>query len=413
MMLFKLILKNLYRNRWRSILTSLSIFFLVAMLTVVGTVLRFLEDSMAEKEKDIKLIITERSDQDNFSLRYMEDIIRPDTQLNSMLREIKGFDPEIYATWNFVAFTLDKQKIEKDTFLISVATQPDNMLRMTDGLEGFANARQIVEWMKHPPVSGSDNIGIIMGPERLKKIKKQVGDVFTAYVLDQDPTVQQSYEFEIVGVLPATSRWTTFCFMDVEYLRRKLQSIKHPQAGKVDLGWLMVQSQDAATQVAHTIATYLPQVKCETLASAMGRFLESYKDLLFGIKYILVPAIYFVMTLIVANAISITVRERWKELAVLKVLGFSGNQILILVLGEGLLLGVLAGTLGSWSMYAIINLGMEGINIPIGFFPLFFVPQEALWWGPASGLLVAMVGCLTPALRARTVKVVDVFSKIA
>lgn len=413
MMLFKLIMKNLYRNRLRSILTSLSIFFLVAMLTLVGTVLRFLEDSMAEKEKDIKLIITERSDQDNFSLRYMEDIIRPDTQLNSMLRQIKGFDPDIYATWNFVAFTLDKQKIEKDTFLISVATQPDNMLNMTDGLEDFANARQIVEWMKHPPISGSDNIGIIMGPERLKKLKKQVGDIFTAYVLDPDPTVQQAYEFEIVGVLPATSRWTSFCFMDVEYLRRKLQSIKHPQAGKVDLGWLMVQSQDAATQVAHTISTYLPQVKCETLASAMGRFLESYKDLLFGIKYILVPAIYFVMTLIVANAISITVRERRKELAVLKVLGFSGNQILILVLGEGLLLGVLAGTLGSWSMYAIINLWMEGINIPIGFFPLFFVPREALWWGPISGLIVAFVGCVAPAFSARTVKVVDVFSKVA
>lgn len=413
MMLFKLIMKNLYRNRLRSILTSLSIFFLVAMLTLVGTVLRFLEDSMAEKEKDIKLIITERSDQDNFSLRYMEDIVRPDTQLNSMLRQIKGFDPDIYATWNFVAFTLDKQKVEKDTFLISVATQPDNMLKMTDGLEDFANARQIVEWMKHPPISGSDNIGIIMGPERLKKLKKQVGDVFTAYVLDPDPTVQQAYEFEIVGVLPATSRWTSFCFMDVEYLRRKLQSIKHPQAGKVDLGWLMVQSQDAATRVAHTISTYLPQVKCETLASAMGRFLESYKDLLFGIKYILVPAIYFVMTLIVANAISITVRERRKELAVLKVLGFSGNQILILVLGEGLLLGVLAGTLGSWSMYAIINLWMEGINIPIGFFPLFFVPREALWWGPISGLIVAFVGCVTPAFSARTVKVVDVFSKVA
>jgi putative ABC transport system permease protein len=413
MMLFKLILKNLYRNRLRSILTSLAIFFLVAILTLVGTVLRFLEDSMAEKEKDIKLIVTERSDQDNFSLRYMEEIIRPDTRLNAMLRKIPGFDPEVSATWNFAAFSLDKQLKEKESFLIAVATQPDNMLRMTDGLEEFGNARQIVDWMKHPPVSGSDNIGVIMGPERLKKLKKKVGDIFTAYVLDPDPTVKQEYEFEIVGVLPATSRWTSFCFMDVDYLRRKLRAIKHPMEGKVDLGWLMVQSQDAATQVAHTISTYLPQVKCETLASAMGRFLESYKDLLFGIKYILVPAIYFVMTLIVANAISITVRERRKELAVLKVLGFSDTQLLILVLGEGLLLGLLAGTLGSWSMYGLINLGMEGINIPIGFFPLFFVPKEALWWGPASGVIVAFLGCVMPAFSARTVKVVDVFSKVA
>lgn len=412
-MLLRIIVKNLYRNRLRSILTSLAIFSLVAMLTMVGTVLRFLEESMSEKEKDIKLIVTERSDQDNFSLRYMDDMVRPDSQLNTILRKIPGFEADAYATWNFAAFSLDKELKEKDKFFISVATQPDYMLRMTDGMEDFANARHIVQLMKHPPVSGADNIGIIMGPERLKKLNKKIGDVFIAYVLDNDPTVKQEYEFEIVGTLPHTSRWTSFCFMDVEYLRRKLRAIKHPMEGKVDLGWLMVQSQDAATQVAHAVTTYLPQVKCETLASAMGRFLEAYKDLLFGIKFILVPAIYFVMTLIVANAISITVRERRKELAVLKVLGFSGKQILYLVLGEGLLLGLLAGTMGSWLMYGLVNLVMEGVKIPIGFFPLFFVPQEALWWGPVSGIIVAMLGCFMPALGAYKVKVVDVFSRVA
>lgn len=413
LMLARIILKNLYRNKLRTILTSLAIFFLVAILTMVGTVLRFLEDSMAEKEKDIKLIITERSDQDSFSQRYLEDIIRTDSQLNSMLRQIPGFEPDVYASWNFVAFALDKEFKQKDGFFITVATQPDMMLRMTDGLEDFPDARQATTHMKRPPVSGNDNIGIIMGPERLKKLKKKVGDVFTAYVLEQDVTQRQEYVFEIVAVLPATSRWTSFCFMDYEYLRRKLDAVKHPMAGRIDLGWLLVQSQDAATRVSHAITTYLPQVKCETLASAMNRFLEPFKDLLFGMKFILVPAIFFVMTLIVANAISITVRERRKELAVLKVLGFSGRQILILVLGEGLMLGLLAGTLGSWSMYGLINLLMEGIKIPIGFFPLFFVPQEALWWGPGAGLLVTLLGCTLPALSAQKVKVVDVFSRVA
>jgi putative ABC transport system permease protein len=252
-----------------------------------------------------------------------------------------------------------------------------------------------------------------MGPERLKKLNKKVGDVFTAYVLEEKVSDRTEYVFEIVAELPPTSRWATFCFMDYEYLKRKLDAVKHPMAGKIDLGWLLVQTQEAATRVSAAITNYLPQVKCETLASAMNRFLEPFKDLLFGMRFILVPAIFFVMTLIVANAISITVRERRKELAVLKVLGFSGRQILILVLGEGLLLGLLAGTLGSWSMYGLINLLMEGINIPIGFFPLFFVPQEALWWGPISGLVVTTLGCTLPAISAKRVKVVDVFSRVA
>jgi putative ABC transport system permease protein len=413
MMLLKLILKNVYRNKLRSILTTLAIFFLVAVLTMVGTVLRFLEDSMAEKEKDIKLIITERSDMDSFSQRYLEDIVRSDSQLNGILRTIPGFEPDLYASWNFVAFSLDKLFKEKDQFLICVATQPDMMMRMTDGIEDFPQAAQAIYQMKYPPVSGMENIGIIMGPERMKKLNKNVGDVFTAYLLEEKVDQREEYQFEIVGVLPANSRWTTFCFMDYEYLKRKLNATKHPMAGKIDLGWLLVQSQDAATRVSYEITTYLPQVKCETLASAMNRFLEPFKDLLFGIKYILVPAIYFVMTAILANAISITVRERRKEMAVLKVLGFSGRQILILVLGEGLLLGVIAGTLGSWSMYWLINILMEGIKIPIGFFPFFFVPREALWWGPISGVIVTILGCVMPAWSAQHIKVVDVFSKVA
>ena len=47
------------------------------------------------------------------------------------------------------------------------------------------------------------------------------------------------------------------------------------------------------------------------------------------------------MSLVIANAISISVRERRTEMAVLKVLGFA-LQILRLVLGEALLLGVLS-----------------------------------------------------------------------
>lgn len=412
-MLIKLIVKSLYRHKVRTILTSLAIFVLVAMLTLIGTVLRFLENSMAEKEKDIKLIITERSDQDSFSLRYMEDITRSGSQLNTMLRQIPGYEPDLYATWNFVAFALDKEFKEKDSFFVAVATQPEMMLKMTDGMEGFENAELATRQMKRPPISGNDNIGIIMGPERMKKLKKKVGDVFTAYVLEEKVEQREQYEFEIVAELPATSRWTSFCFMDYEYLQRKLRAVKHPMEGKIDLGWLMVQSQDAATRVSHDITTYLPQVKCETLASAMNRFLEPFKDLLFGIKYIMVPAIYFVMTLIVANAISITVRERRKELAVLKVLGFRGGQLLILVLGEGLLLGLIAGTIGSWLMFGLINIVMQGIKIPIGFFPIFFVPVEALWWGPVSGIIVTLVGCILPAWSAQHVKVVDVFSRVA
>jgi hypothetical protein len=63
-------------------------------------------------------------------------------------------------------------------------------------------------------------------------------------------------------------------------------------------------------------------------------FLEGFRDLLWGMRWILAPGCLVSLSLVIANAISISVRERRTELAVLKVLGFRPYQILMLVLGE-------------------------------------------------------------------------------
>jgi putative ABC transport system permease protein len=107
------------------------------------------------------------------------------------------------------------------------------------------------------------------------------------------------------------------------------------------------------------------------------------------------------------------VRERRAELAVLKVLGFRPWQILTLVLGESLLLGLGAGAASAALTYTLVNYVLGGIPFPIGFFPRFFVPHAALWWGPAIGTGTALIGSLWPAWSARNVKVADVFAKVA
>ena len=78
-------------------------------------------------------------------------------------------------------------------------------------------------------------------------------------------------------------------------------------------------------------------------------------------RWLLAPACLATILLVIANAISISVRERRLELAVLKVLGFRPYQILILVLGESLLLGVGAGFISAGLTYGVINWGMGGI----------------------------------------------------
>ena len=100
-------------------------------------------------------------------------------------------------------------------------------------------------------------------------------------------------------------------------------------------------------------------------------------------------------------------------MAVLKVLGFQPWQLLVLVLGEALLIGILAGLFSAGATYYIVNLWMGGVTFPIAFFPVFFIPANAFWWGLGIGTLTSLAGSIMPAWSARKVKVSDVFSKVA
>jgi putative ABC transport system permease protein len=107
------------------------------------------------------------------------------------------------------------------------------------------------------------------------------------------------------------------------------------------------------------------------------------------------------------------VRARRTELAVMKVLGFTPNMVLILILGEALILGIVSGVISAVGTKLVINEVYNGVKIPIAFFPAFKVPDTAPLWGLAIGAATSLAGSLVPAWFARNVKVSEVFSKIA
>lgn len=415
MKLFRLIFKNLARNKIRTVLTACAVVFLVAIFSMVLTVLLFLDAAMAAKNADVPLVLTERYRiPSRFDVAFLERIRNKGSAVNSELSKIDGFHGEKSTLWHFTAFTLDPQRKDRNLEFMIIATEPDRMIQMIDGLEEMDP--KLIELMKKPPKTRRDNVGIVIGPDRLQKLNKQVGDVFKAISMShRDGSKERNLiemEFEIVGELPATSRWAQGAFMDYTYLDRVLKEKNSEYDGKIMLGWLKVDNQASASKVGGIVEEKINDIKCETGSSAVGRFLEAYKSLLNGMRYLLIPAITVVMMVIVANAISITVRERTREMAVLKVLGFSAGQILFLILGEAMLLGILGGLFGAGITYVMINHVVGGIKIPIAFFPVFFVPAQILWWGPALGVLTAFLGGIVPALSAGGVKVSEVFSKV-
>jgi putative ABC transport system permease protein len=110
--------------------------------------------------------------------------------------------------------------------------------------------------------------------------------------------------------------------------------------------------------------------------------------------------VFFTLLFLTGHTMMQSVRERIPELAVLKTLGFSGGQVLGLVVGESLLLCVIGASLGlalSFATLPILKQGLQGVDLS----PRAIVP------GFAVAILLAFVIGLPPALRAMRLNIVD------
>jgi len=90
----------------------------------------------------------------------------------------------------------------------------------------------------------------------------------------------------------------------------------------------------------------------------------------------------FTILLVVANTMSIAVRERRKEIGVLKTLGFTSRQVMGLVVAESVLIALIGGALGVLGSQGILWLlthapGMKSLVATIGLTELRIPPLVA------------------------------------
>jgi putative ABC transport system permease protein len=411
MKLLLLILKSLRRNVLRTTLTSLAIMVLVFVVTLIWSMIGFIDDITTERSKDFKAIVTERWQlPSQLPLAYWAplsegaaDPSRPD-----------DVRPDEYMTWQFYGGTIDPEKRTRENVVFFFAMDPQKLRTMMDDLEMLD--QKLAD--KIDPDKGGIKEGALMGRKRLEKLNKRVGERVKLTGLNYKGI---DLDFEIVGELPS-GRYDESAVMNWKYLNDAIDAYKGPGGAKhpldrkrLNLVWLKVPSSEVFRKMADQIESsslFLdPAVKCETAASGIASWLDAYRDLLWGMKWLVVPALLSIMSLIIALAIGISVRERRTEVAVLKVLGFRPRQILLLVLGEALLVGGGCGFLSAAVTFGIVNI--IGIKFPIAFFPVFYIPPQALWWGPAIGTLTALLGSFVPAWSAGKVKVSEVFAKVA
>jgi putative ABC transport system permease protein len=409
-----LIFKNLRRNLVRSMLTSAGVMVLVFVITLIWSILGFLDMATSEKSANFKGIVTEK-----WSIPSQLPFSYASTLENGAAREESDVKPIDSMTWQFFIGSVDKTNIGFSTFIFAFCMEPKKLLTMMDELDSLQPGPK-AELDKAIKAMESNRQGIIVGQKRLAAIEKKVGDRIKVFGINYRDL---ELECEIVGTFPP-GRYDNNTCIDRDYLNASLDAYKaskgkpHPLAEKtLNLVWVKVPTKDTFTKMSGQIDNSpmfaAPPVKIETASSGVSNFLAAYKDLLMILRYLLAPAIIITLTVVISNAISISVRERRKEMAVLKVIGFQPNQIIFLVLGEAILLGVVAGAISSIGTYYIVNRVIGGIPFQIAFFSSFPVLDGALWWGAAIGFITSFAGSILPALSTRSIKVVDVFSKVA
>ena len=125
-------------------------------------------------------------------------------------------------------------------------------------------------------------------------------------------------------------------------------------------------------------------------------------------------AVMFSLLLVAANTMSMAVRERYTEIAVLKSLGFSGRLVLCLLLAEGSLLGLcgaLIGLLpGRFLMDALPNVPFVG-DLVRGF-PKMTVPPVIATGGIIIGMSLGLVASLFPSIFAYRAKITELLRQI-
>lgn len=413
---FKLIFRNMGRNRLRSLLTAVVTIVLVFVVTLVWSILWLLDLVTAEKSQNFQAMVTER-----WAIPSRLPYAYADTISRGAARNPDDVVPLDSMTWQFYIGTLDPTKLTRENMIFAIACDPDKIGTMMEGLDGLPDDQR-AQLNANITKLKETRQGIILGNNHLINTKKQVGDRIK--LTGVSILKGLDLEFEIIGVFPP-GRYDTMAAFNRDYYVNALDAYpgqhngqKHPWSDRnLSLVVLRVPDSEAfarvATQLEQSPELSSPAVRCETMASGLSSMLEPFRDLIWGVRWLLAPACLATILLVIANAISISVRERRLEMAVLKVLGFRPTQILILVLGESLLLGAGAGFISSGLTYLGINYGLGGIRFPIGFFDRFFIPTAALWWGPAVGGLAALLGSFFPAWSARNVKVAEVFSKVA
>jgi putative ABC transport system permease protein len=380
--------RNLFRRRGRTITTIITVAVAVLIFSAIRTVVTEWEAGAAAASKDRLATRHKVSITMQLPKRYVDDV-----------RGTPGVKAASWANW-FGA----KDPKERVPFFAGFAVDQDTWFDVMDEFQ--VEPAQLAEWKQTPN-------GAIIGDQLAKSFGVKVGDKM---IVNSD-IYPGDWEFKVVGIytpLRRTADRNTLVFR-WDYLNNDPRNA----FGKDQVGWMVERIDDPAqsASIAKAVDTKFDEKDDQTLTMSERAFQLSFLGAFSAVLKafdIVSLAILLIMTLILANTIAMSVRERTHEYGVLRAIGFSPGYILGFIVGESVLIAAIGGVLGLLITLGLIN-GMIGPfieNNMSGMFPYFKTPSNVMILGLGAAVVVGIIAGIVPAIRASRLKVTDALRRI-
>jgi putative ABC transport system permease protein len=239
----------------------------------------------------------------------------------------------------------------------------------------------------------------VLGKITADKYHLKVGDRITL-----DSTVYPgALEFQIVGIYAGTPDDRNMLFRQ-DYLD---ESIGTP--GYAGMWWLKVKCADDMAPVIKAINAAFENTSAEVRAESERNFQLGFISMLGNVKALIASistVVVFTLVLVSASTMSMAVRERFRELAILKALGFRRRELFALILAESFGLAAAGAVLGVGGAYCLYTFG-DISNLTQGIFVSFEVTPRIMGYSVLVAALLGIFSALAPSWSVARMSVVD------
>ena len=375
MTLTRFVTKNAFRNKRRSILTVLSIAFSLLLLTFMMTLWHAfaLEDGSAESAQ--RLIVRHRVSL-TFSLPgfYREKI-----------RSVPGVVAVVPSSWFGGMYKDDKP----DNFFARFGTDPEEFFKVYRDLKMPDD--QLKAWQR-------DRQGAIVSDSLAKKYGWKLGDrivlLGTIYPVNLELYIRGIYHGD-----PDPKS----VYFNAKYVEEAVPFFK----GQAGTFGILADNPGDVSKIASTIDDMFRNSPQPTKTETEKAFGLEFVAMMGNVKAFILSicgAVLFATLLVSANTIAMSIRERTREVAVLKTLGFTRRGVLGLFVSEAVALSIFGGVLG-----AVLGRGLVFVfahSPQMTFFPLKMTATIWLLALVVSGL-VGLLSAALPSYHASRVNIVD------